>query len=67
MTIWPMRSSAWACPLRGKYKEILNSDAEEFGGTGMTNPRVKTSKAMEWDELENSIEIRVAPMSCCVV
>ena len=53
-------------PFAGKYKEILNSDAEEFGGTGMTNPRVKTSKAMEWDELENSIEIRVAPMSCCV-
>ncbi len=53
-------------PFAGKYKEILNSDAVEFGGTGMTNPRVKTSKAMEWDELENSIEIRVAPMSCCV-
>ena len=53
-------------PFAGKYKEILNSDAEEFGGTGMTNPRVKSSKAVEWDELENSIEIRVAPMSCCV-
>ena len=53
-------------PFAGKYKEILNSDAEEFGGTGMTNPRAKTSKAIEWDEQENSIEIRVAPMSCCV-
>ncbi len=50
-------------PFPGKYKEILNSDAAVYGGSGMVNPRVKTSKKVEWDERENSIEIDIAPMS----
>ena len=29
----------------------------------MVNARVKTSKKVEWDERENSIEIDIAPMS----
>ena len=53
-------------PFEGKYKEIFNSDAKEFGGTGKVNGRVKTSKKVEWDEKENSIEIHIAPMSVSI-
>lgn len=53
-------------PFAGKYKEILTSDAEEFGGSGMVNPRLKNSKKVEWDSKENSIEIDIAPMSVAV-
>lgn len=53
-------------PFAGKYKEILNSDAAAFGGSGMTNPRVKTSKKEEWDGREHSIAIHLAPMSVSV-
>ena len=53
-------------PFAGKYKEILNSDAKVYGGSGMVNSRMKSSKKMEWDERENSIEIDIAPMSVCV-
>ena len=53
-------------PFAGKYKEILNSDSVEFGGSGVTNPRVKTSKKEEWNERPNSIVINVAPMSVSV-
>lgn len=53
-------------PFAGKYKEILNSDAVKFGGSGMTNPRVKTSKAEEWDGRKNSIVFNLAPMSMSV-
>ena len=53
-------------PFAGKYKEILNSDEERFGGSGMTNRRVKTSKPIEWDEQDHSIEIDVAPMSVMI-
>ena len=28
-------------PYPGKYKEMFNSDAESYGGTGVGNPRVK--------------------------
>ena len=37
-------------PFHGKYKEIFNSDREEFGGSGSLNPRVKTSKKEECDD-----------------
>lgn len=53
-------------PFAGKYKEIFNSDAREFGGAGRVNGRVKNSKEIEWDEREDSIEIHIAPMSVSV-
>ncbi len=53
-------------PFAGKYKEILNSDAAVFGGSGMTNPRVKNSKKEEWDTRENSIVINLPPLGVCV-
>ncbi len=53
-------------PFYGKYKEILNSDAEIYGGSGAGNPRVKTSRQEEWDERPNSIVIDVPPMSTII-
>ncbi len=53
-------------PLAGKYKEIFNSDAEKFGGSGHENRRVKTSKAVTWDGREDSITIEVPPLGVCV-
>ena len=53
-------------PFYGKYKEIFNSDAKEFGGSGKGNPRIKTSKKDECDERENSIVIEIPPMSMLV-
>ena len=53
-------------PFAGKYKEILNSDSEEFGGQGRTNPRAKTSKKEECNERPNSITITLPPLSVCV-
>ena len=53
-------------PFYGKYKEILNSDDAVYGGSGVGNPRVKTSKQEEWDGQENSIIIDVPPMSTIV-
>ncbi len=49
-------------PYAGKYKEIFNSDEKKYGGTGIINGRVKQSSAEEWDERENSISIKVAPL-----
>ena len=53
-------------PMQGKYKEILNSDAEIFGGSGFVNSRLKQSKPDECDNRENSIRIKVAPLSISV-
>lgn len=50
-------------PFHGKYKEIFNSDAEEYGGSGMINPRMKQSKKVKWDGRANSLEFKLAPLS----
>lgn len=48
-------------PFAGKYKEIFNSDSIGFGGRGNINPRLKQSKAVRHDGLDDSIEIVLAP------
>lgn len=48
-------------PFAGKYKEIFNSDSIGFGGKGNINPRLKQSKAVKHDGLDDSIEIVLAP------
>ncbi len=49
-------------PFHGKYKEIFNSEDASFGGSGIGNPRVKTSKRAECDERDFSIIIDLAPL-----
>lgn len=53
-------------PFKGKYKEILNSDSSEFGGSGYVNNRIRVSKKSECDMRENSIQIQIAPLSVSV-
>lgn len=53
-------------PFAGRYKEILNSDAKEFGGLGRVNIRAKASKKEEINEKANSITINLPPLSVCV-
>lgn len=50
-------------PYPGKYKEIFNSDADAFGGTGAVNPRVKISHPIESDERKHSVLLKIAPLS----
>lgn len=53
-------------PFEGKYKEVLNSDLEEYGGSGKRNARVKKSVKEECDAREDSIRITVAPLSVSI-
>lgn len=53
-------------PFYGKYKEVLCSADEKFGGAGAGNPRAKTAKAMEWDGRDYSVEINIPPMSVSI-
>ncbi len=53
-------------PFAGKYKEIFNSDREEFGGSGNINPRVKNAKKDECDGREDSIRVMVPPLGVSI-
>ncbi|MDO5422534.1 MAG: 1,4-alpha-glucan branching protein GlgB [Eubacteriales bacterium] len=53
-------------PYAGKYKEVFNSDKEEFGGSGIGNPRVKQSKKEEADDRAYSITINIPPLGMTV-
>ncbi|MCR5107212.1 MAG: 1,4-alpha-glucan branching protein GlgB [Lachnospiraceae bacterium] len=50
-------------PYPGKYKEIFNSDSAKYGGKDNINRRVKFSKLSECDGRDNSITVKVAPLS----
>jgi len=53
-------------PFYGKYKEIFNSDAAEYGGSGIGNPRAKTCKQSVCDEREYSMTVHIPPMAMLV-
>jgi 1,4-alpha-glucan branching enzyme len=53
-------------PLDGYYKEILNTDADEYGGFGFGNIGGVESESVAWDSRDNSISINVPPNSLTV-
>lgn len=61
------REVATGVPAAGKYKEILNTDDAKYGGSGVVNSRAKRSRAVECDERENSLVVRLAPLSLSIL
>ena len=53
-------------PCKGNYTEILNSDAEEFGGQGRVNQPVIKAVEEPWDNKEWSITMHLPPLSVVV-
>jgi len=53
-------------PFAGKYKEIFNSDATEFGGSGVVNAKQLTSKPVAIDGRENSINMNIPPLGIAI-
>ncbi len=54
---------------KGIYTEILNSDEERFGGSGITNGQVSTFECDGYRQhgQENAIEIKLPPLSAVVL
>ena len=53
-------------PCPGTYKEILSSDEERFGGTGIVNPKVLTAKEEPCDGRNYSIRMTLPPLSVTI-
>ena len=54
-------------PYEGKYKEILNTDAVCYGGTGVVNDRMKRAEDLEWDDKKQSVTVKLAPLSLSIL
>ena len=50
-------------PYAGSYKEIFTTDEERFGGSGLLNPRALPARAMEVDDKDLGIGIRLPAYS----
>jgi len=50
-------------PFPGYWKEILNSDAKEYGGLGYGNGGGVMADAVEWDGRPYSIKLQLPPVS----
>lgn len=49
-------------PFAGIYEELLNSDSEIFGGSGVTNTAKMTSDTIPYHGLEHSLVLRIPPL-----
>ena len=50
-------------PKKGEYREVFNSDAEEFGGSGVKNEGALHTEDVPWHDREQSLVITVPPMA----
>lgn len=50
-------------PLCGHYREIVNTDAEIYGGSNQGNQGGVNSQALAWQGQDHSLEITVPPLS----
>ncbi|MEL6918623.1 MAG: 1,4-alpha-glucan branching protein GlgB [Bacteroidota bacterium] len=53
-------------PKSGKLKEIFNSDHKKYGGSGMLNTSIKTTK-IAWHGYEKSVEITIPPLGVVIM
>ena len=50
-------------PAHGTWEEILNTDAQTYGGEDRRNGSAIRTDAVEWDGMPQSIEVRVPPLA----
>ena len=54
-------------PFAGTYKEVFNSDAEKYGGSGVVNKKAAVSEKKPWNHYQNSIRVKVPPLGMVVL
>ena len=54
-------------PFAGKYQEILNTDAQVFGGLERVNEAILCSEEVEQDGKADSIQVMMAPLSVSIL
>ncbi|HYD98820.1 MAG TPA: 1,4-alpha-glucan branching protein GlgB [Alphaproteobacteria bacterium] len=63
----PHRAYRLGVPRAGRYVELLSSDAEKYGGSGIHNAEPLESEAVSCHGRENSITVTVPPLGVVVL
>ncbi|MDR2704069.1 MAG: alpha amylase C-terminal domain-containing protein, partial [Cellulomonadaceae bacterium] len=62
----PHENYRLALPSGGEWKEALNTDASEYGGSGVTNGPSVTAESVPWHGRDFSATITVPPLSTVI-
>lgn len=54
-------------PYSGIYREIMNSDAVKYGGSGVVNPGVLDTIDKDWDGRQHALDIQVPPLGVSIL
>ncbi|WP_376795641.1 1,4-alpha-glucan branching protein GlgB [Thermogemmatispora sp.] len=54
-------------PLAGEYYEVLNSDDQRYGGSGLGNPQPLPSSPIAWQSCPQSIVVTLPPLATIVL
>ena len=63
----PYLNHSIGVPFAGTFTEVLNSDDEKYGGSGIINVENLTSEPKEWNNFENSVNLKVPPLGMVVL
>ncbi|UCG23750.1 MAG: 1,4-alpha-glucan branching protein GlgB [Chloroflexota bacterium] len=63
----PRQQYRLGVPLPGDYEEVLNSDAAEYGGSGVVNPELIRSQDRPWHDQPHSIEFDLPPLAAVIL
>ena len=54
-------------PVEGTWREIFNSDASQYQGSGLTNTKLMKTTAMQVHGREHAINLRIPPLATVVL
>jgi 1,4-alpha-glucan branching enzyme len=67
LTPIPRDNHVLGVPTGGRWSELLNSDAEIYGGSGLGNLGGVEATAESWGDFSHRISISLPPLSCLVL
>ncbi len=62
----PREDYRMGVPKATKYKEIFNSDGQKYGGSGIANSEIKTTRT-PWHGRKNSVVVTIPPLSVIIL
>jgi 1,4-alpha-glucan branching enzyme len=67
LTPVPRHNRSLGVPVGGKWTEVLNSDAADYGGSGLGNLGVVEATAKPWGVFSHQVELTLPPLGLVVL